>query len=82
MGALDLPKQGLVYLDANSIIYTVEVIEPYLTALPSLWEAARIGIHATTALMAGCELFITNDVAFKKVPGLPVAVLSEITASA
>lgn len=44
MGALDLPKQGLIYLDANSIIYTVELIEPYQTALRPLWEAARAGI--------------------------------------
>ncbi|HEY7349528.1 MAG TPA: PIN domain-containing protein [Ktedonobacterales bacterium] len=147
MGALALPKQGLVYLDANSIIYAVELIEPYQTILRPLWEGARTGvlsvatsdltlleilvkplkignkgleadcralldspdvrlisishavlehaaslrattsvktpdaIHAATALIAGCELFVTNDSAFKKIPGLPVALLSEIILS-
>lgn len=38
-------------------------------------------IHAATALAAGCVLFVTNDAAFRRVPGLPVAVLSEVAAS-
>jgi predicted nucleic acid-binding protein len=37
-------------------------------------------IHAACALDRGCTLFETNDVAFRKVPGLSVAVLSEIAA--
>ena len=148
MGALALPEYGVVYLDANSIIYTIESVEPYLTALNPLWDAVQAGpltvatsdltllevlvgplkrgdkgletdyrallqrsqgvqlipishavlehaanlrattslktpdaIHAATALITGCALFVTNDGAFKKVPGLPVAVLSETIAS-
>jgi predicted nucleic acid-binding protein len=38
-------------------------------------------IHAATALHAGCVLFVTNDAGFRRVPGLPVAVLSEVAAS-
>jgi predicted nucleic acid-binding protein len=38
-------------------------------------------IHAATALAAGCVLFVTNDAGFRCVPGLPVAVLSEVAAS-
>jgi predicted nucleic acid-binding protein len=38
-------------------------------------------IHAATALAAGCVLFVTNDAGFRRVPGLPVAVLSEVAAS-
>jgi predicted nucleic acid-binding protein len=34
-------------------------------------------IHAATALDAAAALFVTNDAAFRRVPGLPVAVLSE-----
>jgi predicted nucleic acid-binding protein len=66
-----------------------------LTSLPItrviLESAARLravhhlktpdAIHAASALAAGCNLFVTNDVSFRKVPGLNVAVLSEVAAS-
>ncbi len=52
----------------------------------SLWEQAAhlraLGLktpdalHAATGLAAGCMLFLTNDSAFLRVPGLPVTVLS------
>ena len=144
MGGLTLPAHGKVYLDANCIIYTVELFEPYKTALHPVWAAARTGtltivtseltllevlvkplkigdlalerdfrtllqgasdvsmlaitqdvleraanlratvglktpdaIHAATALLAGCALFVTNDLAFQRVAGLPVELLSE-----
>jgi len=38
-------------------------------------------IHAATALLAGSVLFVTNDTGFRRVPGLPVVVLSEVAAS-
>jgi predicted nucleic acid-binding protein len=38
-------------------------------------------IHAATALDAGCVLFVTNDIGFRRVPGLNVSVLSEVAAS-
>lgn len=34
-------------------------------------------IHAATALLDNCKLFLTNDPAFRRVPGLEVTVLSE-----
>jgi predicted nucleic acid-binding protein len=37
-------------------------------------------IHAATALHAGCVVFVTNDVGFRRVSGLNVAVLGEIAA--
>lgn len=37
-------------------------------------------IHAATALHEGCSLFVTNDVAFRHVPGLPVVVLRDLIA--
>lgn len=43
MGTLTLPTNGIVYLDANAIIYTVERIEPYATLLQPLWDAAGPG---------------------------------------
>ena len=56
--------------------------------LPVLREVAQLraaipalrtpdAIHAATALAAGCAMFLTNDPVFKRIPGLPVTVLSE-----
>ena len=56
-----------------------------------LREAARLraiipslktpdAIHAATALLAGCTLFVTNDLGFKRVPGLMLAILNEVLA--
>jgi predicted nucleic acid-binding protein len=38
-------------------------------------------IHAATALAANITLFLTNDSDFRRVPSLPVTLLSEIVAS-
>jgi predicted nucleic acid-binding protein len=38
-------------------------------------------IHAATALLAGSALFVTNDAGFRRVSGLPVAVLSDVAGS-
>ncbi len=145
MGALTLPASGIVCLDANSFIYSVEKIEPYASLLFPLWVRARAGqvqiwasdlvllevlvkpvrdgdqvlaesfralllhnyevqlmridqpvleeavrlralyglktpdaLHAASALLARCALFVTNDPVFRRVPGLPVAVLHEV----
>jgi predicted nucleic acid-binding protein len=56
-----------------------------------LREAARLrasvsglrapdAIHAATALLNGCTLFVTNDVGFRRVPGLPLAILDDVLA--
>jgi predicted nucleic acid-binding protein len=148
VGTLSLPPYGVVYADANSIIYRVEQVQSYLAVAAPLWdaldagrqevltselsvlevlvkpirlgdpsieklfrqmlywtrgfslapisrtvleEAARLraltglktpdAIHAATALLGGCALFVTNDPAFRRVPGLRVAVLFEIAAA-
>lgn len=38
-------------------------------------------IHAATALENSCALFVTNDVGFRRVPGLTIAVLAEVAAA-
>ena len=38
-------------------------------------------LHAATALIEGCTLFVTNNAAFRRIPGLNVALLSEIAAA-
>lgn len=35
-------------------------------------------IHAATALVHGCDLFITNDAAFRRISGLTVEVLKDL----
>lgn len=144
MGSLTLPDGGLVYLDANSLIYTVERVEPYRSLLDPMWQAAQGGnltvasgalivveslvkplrdgnreieaqyrelfeasvfrvldmplavferaaeirafahlttadaLHAATALHVNCDLFVTNDAAFRRVDGLAVTVLNDL----
>ncbi len=57
-----------------------------------LREAARLraiipglrtpdALHAATALLAGCALFLTNDTGFRRVPGLPLVILDDVLAS-
>jgi len=41
LGSLTLPASGLVYLDANPIIYTVEKHPVYGALLQPLWQAAQ-----------------------------------------
>lgn len=147
MGSVTIPSSGLVYLDANSVIYSVEKVNPYDSILAPLWAAAGPSsfvlttstltllevlvvplktnntllemnyrnilqrssdvqllsvtipileraahlraesglktpdaIHAATALEHGCALFVTNDASFRRVPGLPITILSDLLA--
>lgn len=41
MGTLILPSAGLVYLDANGVIYSVERHPAYWPLLQPLWQAAK-----------------------------------------
>ena len=141
MGSLDLPKEGLIYLDTSPVIYAVEKIPPYAELLQPLWLLAASGkvqlvgselliletlvkpiqlgdqelitafqnflasqemtllpissrilekatqyraklgiktpdaIHIATARLAKCDLCVTNDKAFTRVPNLNVTVL-------
>lgn len=141
---MTLPTGGLIYLDANALIYSVERVEPYRTLLDPMWQTAEAGtvtvassgltvvetlvkpvrdgseeieaqyreifeasifrvldmplgvfeqaariravtelktadaLHAASALHAGCDLFVTNDSAFRRVSGLPVVVLDDL----
>ena len=43
MGPLTLPQSGLIYLDASSLIYSVERVAPYRTLLEPMWEQAQDG---------------------------------------
>ncbi len=43
MGPLVIPSDGVVYIDANVLIYSVERIEPYRTLLEPMWQQAQDG---------------------------------------
>ncbi len=144
MEQLILPPSGLVYVDTDIVIYSVEKIEPYSSLLRPMWLAAQAGkialisselllletlvkpiqnadvilettfrnlllttpefqlisidisildkaahlraetgvktpdaIHAATALLAKCQLFLSNDKGFRRIPDLPVTILNE-----
>lgn len=81
-----------ILIDAYNLIFA----SPEMRLLPIthnvLVEAARLratihglrtpdAIHAATALIEGCAMFVTNDVGFRRIPGLPLAILDEILAA-
>jgi predicted nucleic acid-binding protein len=43
LGSLILPESGLVYVDSQVLIYTVERFPRYIDALLPLWQASRAG---------------------------------------
>ena len=45
MGSLILPAAGLVYIDASSLIYSMERVEPYRTLLESIAQQWATGSH-------------------------------------
>jgi predicted nucleic acid-binding protein len=141
MGSLSLPSSGLVFVDAQIVIYSTDSHPLYAELCRPLWlpettvvssdlilletlvsplregdrslaatretlwaqpntrllpishdilrEAARLraiisglktpdAIHAATAILNNCSLFVTNDSGFRRVPGLPLAILDDI----
>ncbi len=144
MGSLTLPQPGLVYVDSQVLIYTVEKFPDYIDVLLPLWEASRAGrlevvvselsvlevmvgplktgdqqlihaynellmgteirltpidlqilqaaarlraetalrtpdaIHAASAAAVNCDLFLTNDLAFKSLSSISVQILKDI----
>jgi predicted nucleic acid-binding protein len=57
-----------------------------------LREAARLratipalrtpdALHAATAAITGCTVFLSNDVGFRRIAGLPVVILDEVVAA-
>ena len=92
--ALVMPlRQGSLTLQAA---YEAALLEADLVLLPLtqeiLREAARLraaiaglrtpdALHAATALIAGCSMFLTNDTGFRRVPGLPLVILEDVLAA-
>ena len=77
-------------------LYEAAIFRADLHLLPInqdvLREAARLraaipglrtpdALHAATALIADCTLFLTNDAGFRRIPNLPLAILDDVLAS-
>jgi predicted nucleic acid-binding protein len=60
----------------------VPISRPILREAAQLRAATRLktpdALHAATALLAGCVLFVTNDVGFRGVAGLPLVILDDL----
>lgn len=54
MGRLILPETGRIYVDANTVIYRVEHLEPYASASNSIWE----GLQDRTCELESSELIL------------------------
>jgi len=71
-------------LITSSEMQLIPISLPILETATRLRATTRIktpdAIHAATALMSGCILFITNDKGFRRVPSLSVVVLSDMLA--
>ena len=51
------------------------------TKLRSLGLKTPDALHAATALLSGCSLFLTNDVGFRRVSNLPLLILDTAIAA-
>lgn len=85
-------KQGNATLQAgfkrlllrSTNVRTVPILQSVLERAASLRAETGLktpdAIHAATALGEGCAHFVTNDAAFRRVPGLNVTVLRDLLA--
>lgn len=80
-GDVDLEAAFRQFLTASQEMALIPVSRAILERALELRVIHRIrtpdAIHAATALLAGCTLFVTNDPAFRRIDGLPVLVLDD-----
>jgi predicted nucleic acid-binding protein len=62
-----------VYLDTNVFHYALNGFPAYASSLTELFDA----IHASTARLARCDVFLTNDTRLKTLAGFVVRLLSD-----
>lgn len=59
MGALALPTVGAVYVDANVVIYRVEMAQPYFDVSRQLWDALDASTqHVVTSELSLLEALV------------------------
>jgi len=59
VGELIWPPAGVVYLDTNSFIYSVERIDPYRAVLDTLWQSVSAGqVKVVTSELTLLEVLV------------------------
>lgn len=71
MGAVTLPPSG------RSMSMQIRSSMP-LNELRGLGLKTPDALHAATAIVCQCDVFVTNDPVFQRVPNLPLALLTEV----
>jgi predicted nucleic acid-binding protein len=66
--------------EMNLLPITRDIIEDAARIRAKMGLKTPDAIHAATALITGCDLFLTNDSGFKRVRGLPTMILAEVVA--
>lgn len=79
---------SLLVADYERLLLNNEEVGLIPIDLSILREAARLragtklktpdALHAATALLASCQMFLTNDYDYQRVPGLPAVILREV----
>ena len=81
LGDTELETSFRNFLGAKEMLLTAvsrAVLEEAIRLRASVGLKTPDAIHAATALLSACSLFVTNDGAFKRIPDLPVVVLHEL----
>jgi predicted nucleic acid-binding protein len=86
VGPLKTGDASLIATFESALLGTDISLLPITQAV--LREAARLrattrlrtpdALHAATASLAGCSLFITNDAGFRGISGLPLTILDDL----
>jgi predicted nucleic acid-binding protein len=82
--ALAIRREELWRQPNTRMLPITEAVLREAARLRSLHTALKTpdAIHAATALVHGCALFVTNDTGFRRVAGLQLAILDDVIASA
>ncbi|MEM9543539.1 MAG: PIN domain-containing protein [Cyanobacteria bacterium P01_E01_bin.42] len=88
---LPLKNSDSLRINAYEKLILSSKLRPIALDRVILREAARLrsitniktpdAIHAATALINNCTIFLTNDRGFNRITGLPVVILSEVLAA-
>lgn len=71
-------EQALLGTDLRLLIITQVVLRRAAQLRATTRLKTPDAIHAATAQQAGCALFVTNDVGYRGVPGLPLVILDDL----
>jgi predicted nucleic acid-binding protein len=80
-----LDAATLIFLDTAPVIYFVEKNPDFAEKAAELRARYNLSLldafQVAAAIAAGCDAFLTNDDALKRIPELNIVVLSELDAA-